>query len=339
MPQKIKPLLEVLAGIIFIFGYVWLIIPLHSQWVKIFSVIPILLFLIYSDFSNKESLENIGLSLKNWHDSFKLLLIFTSIVIPILYVVWQHFLPVNNFFYHDYAFWKRLAIYPFVVLCQAYIFLAFFFRRYRKIFFPHTNIAIIFSAFTFSMIHIPSPPLIIFCFVAGIVWTSIYHKYPNLFTITIFHSVLGIFCSFVLLMYEVVGPEADPGKWSKNQDSVYGYIDSVNHIELFKIKDTSDVEVSHKQNSILVRGWVASADNIKNIRLSLGGKDYSVHYGIERKDVATHFNNPDYLYSGFDANIPISDFALGYHRLLLKIDVEGDMFYHSPGSRIWIKLN
>jgi membrane protease YdiL (CAAX protease family) len=311
---------------------------LHSHWVKFFSAIPIFLFLIYSHYRNKESLEDIGFSLKNWRDSFKILFIFTSISIPILYVAWQFFLPVNNFFYNDYAFWKRLAVYPFVVLGQGYIFLAFFFRRFRQLFFPHTNIAIVFSALIFSIIHIPTPPLIILCFIAGIVWASVYQKYPNLFTITIFHSILGIFCSFVLLIYSEVGPDADPGKWSKNQDTVHGYIDNVNHMPPFKNKDSLDVEVDYKQNSIFVAGWVASEDKINSVQLSLGGKNYPVRHDIERKDVAAHYNNPNYLYSGFSANIPISDFALGYHKLLLKVDVEGDMFYHSPGSRVWINL-
>jgi hypothetical protein len=342
MSQKIKSSLEVLTGIIFIFGYLWFISPLHSQWVQVFSAIPILIFFIYSDFINKKSFEDIGFRMDNWYGSFKILLIFTSITIPILYVIWQFFFPVKSFYYNGYSFWTQLVTKLFEALCQQYIFLAFFFRRYRDIFFPHTNIAIIFSALTFSMIHIPTPPLIIFCFVAGIVWAGTYNKYPNLFIIAISHSVLGIFCSSILLVYTNVGPNADIGRWCKDE-SVYGGIDSVNNIDPDNNINTKrhvvDVNINHEKNSIFVNGWVASKDKIKNIRISLGGKDYSVHYGDKRENIAAAFNNPDYLYSGFNANIPISDLALGYHKLILKVYLKGELFsIHYPYPNIWVNL-
>jgi hypothetical protein len=98
------------------------------------------------------------------------------------------------------------------------------------------------------------------------------------------------------------------------------------------------LHINHKEKSIFVDGWIASTKKIKNIRISLGGKDYSVHYGAKREDVAAYFNNPEYLYSGFNANIPRSDFALGYHKLFLKVCLEGDLFYHSPGQIIWVRI-
>jgi hypothetical protein len=338
MSQRIKSLLEVLTGIIFIFGYLWLIYPLHSQWIQVLSVIAILLFFFYSDFIKKRHFKEIGFRWDNWYGSFKILLIFTLIAIPGLYVIWQFFLPVNNYFYNDSAFWERLVTYPIGALFQQCIFLVFFFRRYRDIFSPHTNIAIFFSALTFSMIHIPTPPLVMLCFIAGIVWAATYNKYPNLFTIAISHAVMGVFCSYILLTYQAVGPNADIGRWCKDQDSVYGYIDTINHIVPYKDRDVLDVNINREKNNIIVEGWVVSTDKMKNIRISLGGKDYSVHYGNKRGDVAAHFNNPDYLYSGFNANIPVSDFSPGYHKLFLKVDIEGERFYHVPSARIWVEL-
>jgi len=344
MSQRIKSSLEVLTGIIFIFGYLWLIYPLHSQWVKVFSAIPILIFLIYSDVINKKSFKDIGFRLDNWYGSFKILLIFTSITIPILYVIWQSFFPVNNYFYNDHAFWEKLVTFPFWGLCQEYVFLAFFFRRYRDMFFPHTNIAIFFSALTFAMIHIPNPPLIIFCFGAGIVWAATYNKYPNLFTIAISQSVLAIFVTSILLAYQIVGPNADIGRWCKEQDSVYGIIDSVNNISTHKYINPKtavlDVNINHETNSIFVNGWVTSKDKIKNIRISFGGKDYYAHYGDKREDVAAHFKNPDFMYSGFSANIPNSDFAPGQNKLFLKVYLEGELFsIHYPCSEPRMLVN
>ncbi len=339
MSQKTKSSLEVLTGLIFIIGYLWLIYPLHSQWVKIVSAIPILLFFIYLEFINKKSLKDIGFRLDNWYGSFKILFIFTLITMPVLYVTWQFSFPVNNYFYKEYSFWEKLVTFPFWGLFQEYIFLAFFFRRYRDIFFPHTNIAIIFSALTFSMVHIPNPPLIIFCFVAGVVWAATYNKYPNLFTIAISHALLGIFCSNILLVYTTVGPNADIGKWCKYHDSVYGCIDVINNTMPSKNNNVLDVNINHEKNSIFVSGWVASTDKIKNIRINLGGKDYSIHCGEKREDVAAYFNKPDFLYSGFNTNIPVSDFSPGYYKLILKVYLEGELFsIHYPYPGIWVNL-
>ncbi len=337
MSQKIKSTFEVLIGLIFTFGYLWLIFPLYHQWVKVLSAVPIVLFLIYSHYVHKESLKDLGFRLDNWYESFKILLIFTSISIPVAYVIWHFFFPVNNYFYQRFFFWIKFFIHPFGALFQQYIFLAFFFRRYRDIFFPHTSIAIFFSALTFSMVHIPTPPLIIFCFVGGIFWSGIYNKYPNLFTIAISHSILAIFALNILLAYPVVGPNADIGRWSKEQASVYGNIDKVNSIEPPNEKVL--ININHEENSIFVAGWIASTNKIKNVRISLGGKDYEVHYGTKREDVAAYYNNPDYLNSGFSVNIPRSDFALGYHKLFLKVYIEGELFYHSPAQNIWVRIN
>ncbi len=133
-----------------------------------------------------------------------------------------------------------------------------------------------------------------------------------------------------------MGPHADVGRWSKDQASVYANIEGVNYVA--PQKDKWLVNISHKEKSIFVGGWMVSTKKIKNIRISLGGKDYSVHYGAKREDVAAYFSNPHYLYSGFNANIPSSDFGLGYHELFLKVYLEGELFYHSP-QRIWVRIN
>jgi membrane protease YdiL (CAAX protease family) len=314
---------------------------MHSTRVKIWFAIPILIFLVFSEFvRRKSSFQNIGFRLDNWQDSIKILLVFTLISIPVLYLMWQSFFPVNNLFYKEPSFWKKIFTYPLWALFQQYIFLAFFFRRYREIFAPRAHIAVFFSALTFAMIHIPTPPLVIFCFISGIVWAYTYNKYPNLFTIAISHALLGVLCSSVLLVYQVVGANADIGRWSGEikPDSVYGYIDSVDHIVPYKNHQILDVEINRGKKSILVEGWVAGPNQIRKIRINLGGREYSVHYGEKRENVASYFNNPDFLHSGFSASIPVSDYSPGYHKLFLKVYLEGEIFYHTPGEKIWVKL-
>jgi len=347
MSIRIKSSLEALTGIILIFGYLWLIYPLDYKWLKYYSLIPIILFIIYCDFINKKSfkqnLEDLGFRWDNWRGSFKILFIFTLVTIPVLYVVWQFYFPVNKYFYNENIFWEKLVTYPPGLLCQQYIFLAFFFRRYRDIFLPHTNIAIFFSALTFAAIHIPNPPLIIFCFGAGIVWAATYNKYPNLFTIAISQTILAVFVFEVLLAYPIVGPKADVGRWLEEKDPVYGFINGVNNINTYyninKRTRVLDVDINHDKKIIIVNGWVASKDKIKNIVLSFGGKDYPVRYGGKREDVADYYKNPDFLYSGFSADIPVSDFTPGKHKMFLRVYLEGERFsIHYPHRRILVNL-
>lgn len=144
----------------------------------------------------------------------------------------------------------------------------------------------------------------------------------------------GFFVFCILMVYTDVGPNADVGRWCK-EESVHCSIDSINHIIVYKHINPKthvlDVVINKETNAIYIQGWVASTERIKIIRISLGGINYPVNYGNKREDVAAHFNNPDYLYSGFNANIPISDFSSGYHKLSLKVYIEGIFLsIHSP---------
>lgn len=341
MSDKIRSSIEVFLGLILVFGYLWLIYPLYSLWIKVLGIIPVLLFFVYADFVKHRNLKDMGLRLDNWRDSCKILAVFTGVAMPVLYLVWQSFFPVNNLFYQSSAFWKKLFSYPFWALFQQYIFLAFFFRRYRTIFAPRIPVAVFFSALTFAMIHIPNPSLFVLCFAGGIVWAIVYDKSPNLFTIAISQAAFGVFVSSILLVYQVVGPNADIGRWSSdmNQVNVYGYIDTIDHQNPYKDSKILEVAVDRAKGEITVEGWVGGAKSrIEKISMSLGGRQFSVRYGEKRENVASFFKNPDFLYSGFSAKLPVSDFKPGYYRLILKVYLEGELFYNTPGERIWIRI-
>lgn len=337
MPHKMRATIEVFIGLICIFGYMWLIYPLYHLWIKIVVAIPILVFLFASNFTKHTRLHDLGFRWDNWSNSAKILLPFTIVTIPMLYGMWSGFFPVSSHFYAKASFWKRLLIYPFWALFQEYIMLAFFFRRYRVICSPYTTIAILCSACTFSLIHFPTPPLLILCFVSGMMWAGTYHTSPNLYTIAISHALLGTFCSYILLVYSIVGPDADIGRWSKKQPPVVqGAIEHVNALTLDR-KDRL-ITLNHETKSLEIEGWVITTEPIEQIHLRLGENMYAVHYGITRQDIAARFQNPEYLYSGFHATIPLSDVAPGYHPLVLRVSLHGAFFSHAPGKKRWVHI-
>ena len=192
---KNKSIAELLIGIFLIFGYLLFLQPIYCLYIKVFSVVIIISFFILCNIVNKESPKVLGFRWDNWLASSKPLLLFTLVSICFLSYIWQLVFPISNQSYRNPELWSSLLKYIFWGLIQGYIFLGFFFRRYRVIFFDPKN-AITLSALTFSLIHIPSPALMIFSFCAGTVWAWVFNKYPNLFITAMSHGILGVFCTY-----------------------------------------------------------------------------------------------------------------------------------------------
>ena len=333
---RIKATLEVSAGLFFIFGYIWFIHPRYRSWLHGVSFLIILGLFLYSKNVHRENWREIGFRWDNWFPSGKLLITMMLISMIPLIIVWSLIYPVDLYFYREGIFWSKLVTYPLWALLQQYIAQAFFFRRLREVFFPYHYLAILFSGVIFSAAHIPNPPLMIFCLLAGIFWSWTYHKYPNLLTIALSHVVLGVICSNLLLMYNIVGPGADVLRWTQK---------SPVHYSLDTIQDTIPDKkkpfiIARKFNhAITVQGWAMGINGeIQEVLVRVGGKDYRASYGTERKDVALYYKNPDYLYSGFHVNIPISNMEPGFYAVSLKILLKNRFYYHYPSKRIWVDI-
>jgi hypothetical protein len=85
-----------------------------------------------------------------------------------------------------------------------------------------------------------------------------------------------------------------------------------------------------------ITGW--AVDDSK--KLSAGGVDvvidqepHSAHYGSERKDVATHFSQPEYLNSGFELIIAPGQLAKGPHSVAIRV-LANDKKSYSQGPLI-----
>jgi hypothetical protein len=176
----------------------------------------------------------------------------------------------------------------------------------------------------------------IFSFCAGTVWAWVFNKYPNLIITAMSHGILGVFCTQILMVYSVVGPNADIGRWSNLRAPIIGHIDRIDKTSR-RIDMKEPLQIYHGINSITIEGWVAGSDKMNPPQIDFNGKYYPVIHGCERKDVAKAYNNPKFLHSGFNVVIPVQNLGKGYYKIRLKGSLIGGMTCHYPDYR-WIEI-
>jgi radical SAM superfamily enzyme YgiQ (UPF0313 family) len=84
----------------------------------------------------------------------------------------------------------------------------------------------------------------------------------------------------------------------------------------------TNIIVNYRDKFLRISGWVVDLMNkcsANTIYIQIDNQIYPCFYGIERKDVALHFKNNNYLYSGFYANIPLKKIRMGEKNLKLFI--------------------
>jgi membrane protease YdiL (CAAX protease family) len=336
MTTKKRASLEVFIGLLLIFGYEWIVYSTYPSWLHAILFIAIFGLLFNSKQSHRETMRQLGFRLDTFSSSAKSLLLPFVVLLIVISIAWGFFFPVNPWFFMKSGFWTKLFIYPFWALFQQYIALAFFFRRLKEAFFPRVFPAMFISALIFSAAHIPNFPLMIFCFIAGLLWAWAFHRHNNLFTVALFHGVLGSIGSSFLLIYTLVGPYTDANRWTKHSHVNYS-LDAIYNVS--GTKENRVVKIGPHEKNFTVKGWAkATKGKIKTIYICLDGKAYVAKYGLERKDVEKYYNNPDFLYSGFQGVIPISHLKPGTYLFSVKIKLADQYFYHYPGWKIWIKI-
>lgn len=326
---RIKAILEVAAGLFLILGYIWLVYPSYKNY-RLHAVFIALIvgLLVWSRRSRRETDREIGFRLDNWKDSAKILFPVTFATLFILVLVRSLFFSVDFHFLRERTFWLQLVQYPFWALLQQYIILAFFFRRFREIFRPHSSLAIFAAAVTFAAFHIPNPALILFTFIGGLFWSWVYNKYPNLFTIAISHAIFGAVCCNIVSVYTVTGPFADI-RWSKEHPIDYA-ICTVNG-EQFNHKDVLTISKANT-DSIVVEGWAkATKGQAENVYVRFGRRYYPASYHTDSYESS-------YGKEGFRAEIPISNLRPGYYKVSIKVRVKDRFFCYYPSRRMWIKI-
>jgi hypothetical protein len=133
-----------------------------------------------------------------------------------------------------------------------------------------------------------------------------------------------------------VGPFTDSFRLTKTTP-VYYAVDRING----KLASSKywPIEISKTDKSITIHGWVAGKKaKVEKVHIIMNGNEFIGKYGKKRKDVAESFNNSEYMYSGFQASIPISDMKPGHYYLKLKILLKNVRYPHYPSKKIWIKI-
>ncbi len=98
------------------------------------------------------------------------------------------------------SFWAVLALYPLWGLAQQFLLQALLARNLR----PFLGAGVVpAAAALFSLAHAPDLPLMGLTFAAGLAWTWLYRRRPNLWVLGMWHGVLG-----AAAWYGVLGRDA-----------------------------------------------------------------------------------------------------------------------------------
>jgi membrane protease YdiL (CAAX protease family) len=325
------------AGLVLFFGYLWWILPAYAKWPHVLAAVAFIGLLSYSRLSRRETWHGIGLRRENFLASAKTVLPVTAAAAVAATILWSLCFPLTFDFFAEWTFWVKLFTYPLWALLQQYILLAFLFRRLREGLGPNPQPAIWTCALVFAAAHLPTPPLMIGCFLGALFWCWAYHRKPNLYTLALSHAIMAVLFSSVLGAYMKVGPLADPGRWTE-QGPVHYSLDRV--CGIVPMQHAGPIVIAAAQlEAFTVSGWVVPLQGkLAWVGVRIDGEEFKAQYGLPRPDVAAHFDRPDYRNVGFRCRISVKQLEPGYHRLWLKVRLQDRHLSHYPSKRVWIQV-
>ncbi len=154
----------------------------------------VIAYLVYRLVHSKENLlSSWGFRVDNFRRCLLPYAVLTVISAVLLYGYGHamgHTLPIT--------FWYLLAVYPLWGIAQQFVLQNLVARNLEQLL-PVLPIRSFVVATIFACAHIPSLELFILTFVAGFIFTYLYHRYPNLFCLGIAHGIVGALAFHLVL--------------------------------------------------------------------------------------------------------------------------------------------
>lgn len=176
----------------------WIIRPFGSRD-KFIAAIPLgiaLIVMIISHVARGETLRTIGWRTDNFWPAIRFLAIPTAgMVILIVLAGWA----TRGFGSNKWREWQWVVWLPVWALIQQYALQGFVNRRIQIVFGAGYR-SVLAVALVFAVLHLPNPWLTVATFVGGALWAAAYQRFPNLFAVSLCHSLMSL-----LLVWAVPG--------------------------------------------------------------------------------------------------------------------------------------
>jgi hypothetical protein len=132
-------------------------------------------------------------------------------------------------------------------------------------------------------------------------------------------------------------PRTDPSKLNRLDSQTLFQIETVNGMRLSK--QSYPIIINSTINETLtINGWALdelARDGASEVFVTIDGQiDIPTYYGLDRLDISTRFNDPNFRYSGFMATFSIATLERGTHTISIKIVTIDGMSYYAPEQEV-----
>lgn len=160
------------------------------------SIILLAVFIIYS-LIRRHGLRELGFRTDNLKDSVLWNLLFSAAGSVCLFLTYRAgFLRKGN----DHLLPYIYVIYIFFLSpVQEVVFRGIFFAELKKIRIDNPRWVILLSTVSFCFLHLiyRHPPMLVITFASGLVWSLIFTRWPNIWGVSLSHSILGSLAIFL----------------------------------------------------------------------------------------------------------------------------------------------